>query len=150
MAGRGRRAWKSIYVPEQVHSLLKQLREKTGKPMWQLILEALSFYDRALRSSKHYTEAPDLDKAAYYAMKLATAAAYYKKEPSEESLQKLLHVVSQVEQRLGIQCPQVEPAAKKLLRKPDGRNTHTLNMATKECIKQVITMAMEKMGEQKK
>jgi len=127
--------WTTIKIPKQVLPLVRELRERTGKASWAIILEALSFYKSALSSSKHFSTASDLDKISYYVMKLVTSATYFKIQKSEESLAKFRNVIEQVEKRLGIECGELRASAEKLLQKKvTGKDIHTFNMSIKMCI----------------
>ncbi len=132
------RKWSTIKVPQEILPKLSELRARTNKPNWQILVEALSFYESALRSSKHFSETPEVDKLAYYIMKLVTSATYYKTEPSKESLEKFRKVVEQIEKRTGTNCSELVPAAEKLIRNNSGRNIHTFNMSLKTCIIRLI------------
>ena len=132
------RRWSTIKVPAEILPKLSELRQRTGKSNWQIITEALSFYESALRSSKHFSSASDLDKIAYYIMKLVTSASYLKFQPTQESLEKFTKVLEQLKERMGVDCQEVIPAAQKLTRKHSGRDIHTFNMSIKSCIIRLI------------
>ena len=132
------RKWTTIKIPHEVLPLIQSLRARTGKASWQILVEALSFYESSLRSSKHFSSASDVDKLAYYILKIVTSATYYKTEPSKESLEKFRKVVEQIEKRTGTNCSELVPAAEKLIRNNSGRNIHTFNMSLKTCIIRLI------------
>jgi len=138
--------WTTIKVPKEVAEKVRELRARTGKASWQLVLEALSFYESALRSSKHFSTTTNLDKLAYYIMKLVTSASYFKFETNEESYNKFMEVVKQVENRLGVTCEEIEPTARKLLTKKNGKNIHTFNMSIKTCIIRLIEKMLAESG----
>ena len=132
------RKWTTIKIPHEVLPLIQSLRARTGKASWQILVEALSFYESSLRSSKHFSSASDVDKLAYYILKLVTSATYLKIQSSNESFEKFKRVVEQVQKRLGISCEELLPAAEKLVKQNTGRNIHTFNMAIKACIIKLI------------
>ena len=135
------RRWVSIKVPAEIHAHVRELRERLQKPAWQVIAEALSFYDAMLRKSGHFSRASEMDKIAYYIVKLASSAAYFKKEPTKENMERFLQVAEQLEKRLGISCQELRPLAEKLLREKSGKAIHGLNMGLKLC----VIKLMEKM-----
>ena len=135
--------WTTVKVPKQVLPKLAELRSRTGKPNWQIIVEAISFYESYLRHYRHYSNTNDIDKIAYYIMKLVTSASYFKFSTTEESLEKFKQVLSQLKERLGIDCEEVVPAAEKLLKQNTGKNIHTFNMSIKSCIIKLISKLME-------
>lgn len=132
------RRWTTIKIPSEVLQVVRSLRERTGKASWQVIVEALSFYDNLLRKREHYSMSSDVDKIAYYILKLVTSATYLKMQQNHESLEKFKRVVEQVQQRLNISCEELIPAAEKMIRQPTGRNVHTFNMILKSCIVKLI------------
>ena len=132
------RQWSSVKVPRELTQELRELRERTSKPNWLIITEALSFYKAAITNKSHFSITEKTDKIAYYIMKLVTSASYFKINKDKESLEKFKHTVEQLERRLNINCPELIPIAEKILKDPSGRNIHSLNMSLKSCILKLI------------
>jgi len=137
------RRWTTIKVPEEVANLIRSLRQRTGKSSWQIIVESLSFYDNMLREQGHFSKSSNVDKAAYYILKLITSASYVKFSKYEESLEKFKQVVGQVSERLNISCQELIPAAEKLIKEKSGKSIHTFNMVLKSCIIKLIFKMLE-------
>ena len=128
------RRWKSLKVPAEIHGQIKELRERLQRPAWQVIAEALSFYESMIRKYQHFSRASEMDKLAYYIVKLISSASYFKMSPTKESMDKFLQVVGQLEKRLGVKCEELRPLAEKLLRDKNGKAIHGLNMGLKMCV----------------
>ena len=137
------RKWTTIKVPKEVADFIREIRERTGKSSWQIIVEALTFYDNMLRERGHFSKSSDVDKAAYYILKLITSASYVKFSKDEESLEKFRKVVEQVSERLKINCEELLPAAEKLIKEKSGKSIHTFNMVLKSCIIKLIFNMLE-------
>jgi len=146
------RKWACVKVPEEVKKEVMEIKQIQEKAAWQIVAEAVSFYRAMISKREHFSQSADVDKLAYYVMKLIKSATYYQLEASKESLEKFLRVAEQLEKRMGISCQELRPAAERLIRKRDGKSIHTFNMALKGCIIKLILKLMEApaQGEEKK
>ena len=129
------RGWKSVTVPEPLYVRLREVAAKRGVAIWQLLEEMLSFYV----GGGGVSCGGDLDRAAYYILKLVYSVSALKINPTTENMEWLEKTLAQLEERLGVDCKNILPAAKKYTDNPTGKNKHTLNMTTKHCIKTIIT-----------
>lgn len=98
------RKWKTIRVPEEVHERITYLKEKTGKVTWEVILEAISFYEGFLKRPSVRTSTSNLDKLSWYITKLATSFGAFKENPTEENYQYLMKRVQELKDRFGIEA----------------------------------------------
>jgi hypothetical protein len=73
----------SIYAPVELKEKIKYLSEKTGKPQWKILLEALALYETSLRKPKAKEELPVIDKVIWYIEKLCMSIGALKENPSE-------------------------------------------------------------------
>ena len=100
----------TIYAPPELKSKVKQLAERTGKPQWKILLEALSLYESTLRRPKTKEELPIVDKVVWYMQKLSMSIGALKERPSEENLVRTLNTIRQVKERLLVDTSLLERA----------------------------------------
>jgi hypothetical protein len=100
----------SIYAPVELKERIKHLSEKTGKPQWKILLEALALYETSLRKPKAKEELPVVDKVIWYIEKLCMSIGALKENPSDANLQKTMKTVSQIKERLRVDTAILEKA----------------------------------------
>jgi len=141
----------SIYAPPEFKEKIKQLSEKTGKPQWKVLLEALALYETTLRKPKAKEELPVIDKVIWYIEKVSMSIGALKENPSDVNLQKTLKTISQIKERLKIDTALLERAvqdfvavAKKSPEDPVVKHatldevTMELNMALKSVLIEIV------------
>ena len=137
------RGWKTITLPEPLYEQLRTIAQQRDIAPWQLVSEMLSFYQTNIKKGGRLENADQLDKIAYYILKLMYSVDVLKIEPSEENLAWLSKTVNQLRERLGVNCEEVLQPAKKYLQTKDRRTKGTLNMCVKECVKKLIMLLFE-------
>ena len=100
----------TIYAPYELKEKLKRLSEKTGRPQWKILLEALELYETSLRKPRAKEELPIVDKVVWYIEKLAMSIGALKENPSNENHQKTLKTIQQIRERLKIDTAILERA----------------------------------------
>jgi hypothetical protein len=141
----------SIYAPPEFKEKIKYLSEKTGKPQWKILLEALALYETSLRKPRAKEELPIVDKVVWYIEKLCMSVGALKENPSDANLQKTMKTVSQIRERLGVNTSLLEKAVqdyvsvvKRLPEDPAEKHvaldefTIELNMALKSVLIEIV------------
>jgi hypothetical protein len=100
----------TIYVPQEFKSKVKELSERSGKPQWKVLLEAITLYEATLRRPKMKEELPIVDKVVWYIQKLSMSIGALKENPSEENLARTLNTIRQVKERLLVDTGLLERA----------------------------------------
>ena len=126
-------------MPKSLKNKIKEESEREGKPMWQIVAEGLECREREKTKNWSRRATDDLDKTAYYIMKLMTAVERFKIAPSIENLDWLKKTVDQIHQRLGVDIGYVVNAAKRYYRTKDKKDLVELNMIAKMAVKDLIT-----------
>jgi len=96
--------WTTIKVPVELREMVKHLSEKMGKPQWQILTEAITFYEGFIRSPRVRTSTSNLDKLAWYITKLATSFGAFKENPSDENFEYLKKRVEELRERIGVEA----------------------------------------------
>ena len=94
----GRTTWKRIKVPWEAYSHIRERAQSRGLPTWQYIVNAMDFYESAMRNVS-VSDVAKLQNASYYSMKLAMAIAEFIHKRNEESYQKAKKIIAQVRDR---------------------------------------------------
>ena len=94
----GKTTWKRIKVPQEAYSHIRERAQARGLPTWQYIINAMDFYESAMRNVS-VSDVTKLQNASYYAMKLAMAIAEFIHKRNEESYQKAKKILAQVRDR---------------------------------------------------
>jgi hypothetical protein len=100
----------TIYAPPELKSKIKELSERTSKPQWKIVLEALAMYESTLRKPRAKEELPVVDKVTWYIQKVAMSVGALKENPSEENLARTLNTIRQVKERLLVDTDLLERA----------------------------------------
>jgi hypothetical protein len=100
----------TIYAPPEFKAKVKELSEKTGKPQWKLLLEALALYESTIRRPRVKEELPTIDKVTWYIQKLSMSIGALKENPSEENLTRTLNTIRQIKERLLVDTSLLERA----------------------------------------
>ena len=135
--------WTTVKVPREIHSQLKQMAEKRGVSMWELIADMLSFYRAKMSEGMgNRTGEVEIDaqKAAYYIMKLSYSVTKFKEQPDRNNYEWLLKTIEQIESRLGVDLGELKKAAELYKRVQDKQSTYTLNMAWKSAIMSIMSL----------
>jgi hypothetical protein len=93
-----RTTWKRIKVPHEAYNHIRERAQARGLPMWQYLINAMDFYESAMRSVS-VSDVTKLQNASYYSMKLAMAIAEFIHKRNEESYQKAKKIIAQVRDR---------------------------------------------------
>jgi hypothetical protein len=100
----------TIYVPAEFKRKIKELSERTGKPQWKVLLDAITLYESTLRRPKTKEELPIVDKVVWYMQKLSMSIGALKENPSEENLARTLNTIRQIKERLLVDTSLLERA----------------------------------------
>lgn len=130
--------WTTIKVPQELRDKVKSIAEKLGKPQWQVILEAISFYDEFLRKPKVRQSVSNLEKAAWYITKLATSFGAFKENPSKENFEYLRERVQELKDRLGVDAEMLLRLAEYYMDVKDGEKRKKLRIDMNAVFKQIV------------
>jgi len=96
--------WKSISVPDFVYDTLKSLREKSNKPMWRIIADAVSLYTTFTNPHKRLkllASNPDvLEKACWYLFKFIKSLGIFHENPNELNYSYIKDRIAELKERL--------------------------------------------------
>ena len=135
--------WTTVKIPREIHAQLKQMAEKRGVSMWELIADMLSFYRAKMSEGMgNRTGEVEIDaqKIAYYIMKLSYSVTKFKENPSKENYDWLIKTAEQIEQRLGVDLSLLKRIAEQYRRVQDKQTTYELNMAWKNAIMSIMSL----------
>lgn len=135
--------WTTIKVPTEIRDKVKELSEKLKMPQWRVLLELLNHYTVILQKPKKKKELPEIDKAAWYIVKLAMSVGAFKENTTEQNKQRLLDTISQVGDRLDVDISLLVKAVNDYMRhKGTARETDArmeLNEALKITVIEIIS-----------
>jgi hypothetical protein len=94
--------WKSIDVPEALHSKIKELALREQRAMWQVIYDAISYYESQKRKPKIKQELPLLEKVSWYIAKASMAVCWYLATLRDENFDLTMKTLSDIGSRLGV------------------------------------------------
>jgi len=94
----GKTQWKRIKVPHEAYNHIRERAQARGLPMWQYLVNAVDFYEGAMRNV-NVSDVTKLQNASYYSMKLAMAIAEFIHKKNEETYQKAKKIIAQVRDR---------------------------------------------------
>ena len=92
--------YKSISLPKPLYDKIFNLANKKKVANWQIIHEALNFYELLEKRPYQKKDLPRLDKASWYIWKVAKAIALIEEYPDESNVGRVLQVLDQVNERL--------------------------------------------------
>ena len=138
--------WTTIKVPVELRDRIKQLSEKLGKPYWLVLTEALSFFETQLRNPRVKESLSNIDKAAWYIVKLATSVGAFKENPSDTNYAYLVKRIEELKQRLGIDASLLLRLAEYYMSAKDEEQRRKLridiNAAFKQTIKDILVQML--------
>jgi len=82
-------------MPLEAYTRVKERARSRGLPIWQYLLNAVDFYESAMRTYD-VREVTKLQNNSYYAIKLTLAVAQYIYKHDEESYQNVKRILAQV------------------------------------------------------
>jgi len=137
--------WKWIRVPVEVHEMITEFSKREKIAIWKVIHRAFSTWVNLYRSHYAPKDLPkgvgrglEVDRAAWYAFKIASSVGELKAKPTEENFKLLVKTCEQIAERLGIDTEQVILAADQYVKSPTKKNRMVLNDATKVVVAQII------------
>jgi len=139
---------KKIRVPTPLWGALKDQAKREGVPIWVVLHRAFTAYISRYRS--HYTRDVDaIDKAAWYAFKLAATIGRLYIDQGQETLELLNKVIEQIKDRIGIDTRPLEAAIGAFLDNPTQKTRALLSGTTKKTIAEIIDQLLYKAQDQK-
>jgi len=123
--------WQIIRVPEPLFSKLKELSEKEGIAYHHII-------SRLLEKQEPKVDEKQLDRVAWYIVKLSMSIGRLKEMPVDANLAKTLKTIMQIEERLSVDLQGLKEEVKKLPELMDTQVIIKVNELLKEAIKQMI------------
>jgi hypothetical protein len=95
------KTWATIRIPTQLMSTIRKYANKAKMEEWRFVAQAVSsyvfFYTNPQRFSRERTQ---LEKAAWYLIKLISTVEAFKNSPEQE-FQQVMGIMQQVEASLG-------------------------------------------------
>lgn len=96
MAGK----YKTITVPEEVYTKIFKISTQKKISNWQVIQEALNFYETILKTPYKKKDLPRLDKASWYIWKLCKAVTIIEELNRKDDYNKVVEVLDQIDERI--------------------------------------------------
>jgi len=135
--------WCTIRVPkelkDQLDEIAKNYEAHKNDAYWRIIAKAVAHYKPSLQAGFKKKQIPRLDKAAWYAFKLASSIGALKENPTPQNLDLLKTTCQQLEDRLGLDLSLLRKAAEDFTKHPTTQNKIELNDLTKLVIADIIT-----------
>jgi len=135
--------WVTIRIPkelkDELDSIIRGYEAHKNDAYWKVIAKAIAHYKPSLQAGFKKKEIPRLDKAAWYAFKLASSVGALKENPSTQNLDLLKTTCQQLEDRLGLDLKLLVKAAEDYARHPSTANKIELNDLTKLTIADIIS-----------
>ena len=130
--------WATVKLPKSLKSKLKDIAKRENKAMWEVVAEGIDCVQRDRTKNWARRATNDLDRAAYYIMKLMTAVERFKMAPSTDNLDWLKKTADQIQQRLGVDVSYVINIAKRYKKTLTKDDYVELNMMAKMAIQDII------------
>ena len=155
--------WKSIKVPEGLHTILKKNAKKKGIAMHKLISELLLGSNEILYyelRKKLTGEAKDVDRAMWYAFKLANGISMFKQaviisnkidsaeceqiaKIVDNELNKILRTIEQIEKRCKVELSDLKDAIIAYANGDESIKTYVLNDMVKLAMMKIINSVVK-------
>jgi ribosomal protein S20 len=94
----GKTQWKRIKVPHEAYNHIRERAQARGLPMWQYIINAMDFYESAMKNVS-VSDVSKLQNASYYSMKLAMAVSQFIHRHDNTSYENAKKIIAQVRDR---------------------------------------------------
>jgi phage-related protein len=103
----GKTQWKRIKIPAEAYEHVKERAHARGLPVWQYIINAMDFYESAMRNVS-VSDVTKLQNASYYSMKLAMAVSQFIHRHDNASYENVKKIIAQVRDRKHIDVSVLE------------------------------------------
>jgi len=154
--------WKTVKVPKELHKVLKSKAQETNQPIHGLITSliiASEDEDLASASVSLKGSAKNIDKAIWYCLKLTNGIGMHKqalrisnlidaaegdqiKQLVENSREKLMQTIDQIENRLKVDLSDVVEAIEEIEENGDGKTIAKLNETVKKAMFRIISQVV--------
>jgi hypothetical protein len=94
----GKTQWKMIKIPHEAYNHIRERAQARGLPMWQYLINAMDFYESAMRNVS-VSDVSKLQNASYYSMKLAMAVSQFIHRHDNASYENAKKIIAQVRDR---------------------------------------------------
>jgi hypothetical protein len=100
--------WKSIDVPDVLHTKIKEFSAREQRAMWQVIYDAISYYESQKRKPKIKQELPLLEKVSWYIAKASMAVCWYLATLRDENFEMTMKTLEELESRLKVDLTELK------------------------------------------
>jgi hypothetical protein len=91
-----------ITIPLFLRNRLSTIRSRENRALWEILNDAISFYEAQKRSPRIKQKLPPLEKLSWYITKLCFGVSYFLSNPSEENFEQTLKMIESTQNRLKI------------------------------------------------
>jgi len=98
MSNKVQTQWKRIKIPAEAYEHVKERARARGMPNWQYIINAMDFYESAMRNVS-VSDVAKLQNASYYAVKLMMAVSQFIHRHDNASYENAKKIIAQVRDR---------------------------------------------------
>jgi hypothetical protein len=92
----------AIEVPSEIGERIRAIAERKGRSEWEIILDAIGYYEAQLRAPRKKEKLPDVEKLSWYISKISIGVALCVSNPTQESLEITLKMLESVRVRLHV------------------------------------------------
>ena len=142
-----KKKWSNIRVPEEVMTLLKRVKAKSGhdKAYWRILLESLAFYQGIISSPNKMMKASKVEKTSWYITKLSLAYSNFVLVNDENTYNEFMARLDEIEKRLEIDVSVIRRLAEEYKKVKDETKKQRMriefNQAIKLLVKEMMLMA---------
>ncbi len=134
---------KTIKVKESTYRIVKELAQRYGTPMHEVVDQAVQYYRSVVRQPRIKEDNNALEKAVWYIVKLAMSVGAFKENPSDENLARLEKTARQIAERLGVDTSSVMEEAYNYKKAVEASNDYYVNIAKANLNQAVKNVALE-------
>jgi len=134
--------YKNIHVPPSLHERIKAIAEKEQRPMWEVIDQAISYYEATLRRPRLKEDLPWVEKVSWYIAKLSAAIAWYATTKDDAHFTNSMKTIMETETRLGVNLASLKEAlaiASRRRGRMRKKISRTIYQALKRAIVEMLT-----------
>ena len=141
-----KRKWSTIRVPMEVRERITRIAKWKKKVTWQVILEAVSFYETFQQEPEVRQSMSDIEKLSWYITKFATSFGAFKENPTNGNYLYLKERVAELKERLGVDAELILRLAEYYMKAKDEKLKKKmkidLNAAFKQVVKDMIATSL--------
>jgi hypothetical protein len=135
----------AIEVPIAIAERIRSIAERKGRSEWEILLDAIGYYEAQLRAPKKKEKLPAVEKLSWYISKISVGVALFISNPTSESLDTTLRMLEGVRTRLQVDTRVLAQTLELYFKSEDKSPSRraTVMHALKMVIREVLEKALE-------